>query len=539
MDESAQPDGHRALKWGARRRRTLRIGDALLLLSLAAASSAPQATSQCEGISGAVGEQLTSVLVVDNLIDPVLVTAPPGDTGRLFIVEQDAKIRIFKPGTGLVSPPFLDIGAIVLSPVDGGGNEEGLLGLAFHPNYDQNGWFFVYYTDLSSNNVVARFTVSSMGSDSADVSTREDVMTIIHPGRTNHNGGMIAFGPSDGYLYIGTGDGGGGCDPGNNAQDLTSRLGKILRIDVDSLPFTIPPDNPFIDVPFGAQESIWALGLRNPWRWSFDRATGDVYIGDVGQNAWEEIDYQPGTSAGGENYGWDLYEGLVCPNPSCGTIPSCSSISPVLPVAVYENLSFSQNCAVTGGYVYRGCRIPDLRGTYFYADFCTAFIKSFRIVGGQATTSVDRTTQLDPPGPLTIDTITSFGEDASGEIYVVDRGGEIFKILPALPGLEVSGTGAPAFLPGTADWVWEDLQATSSHPISGYRVHRLEGAGSGPFDCVFKGPTPIWPGGDPQTPLMGQLFSYLVVADNPTGDQTSPGAGTDGTPRTLSAAACP
>jgi hypothetical protein len=208
-------------------------------------------------------------------------------------------------------------------------------------------------------------------------------------------------------------------------------------------------------------------------------------------------------------------------------------------VETYPNLTSGQNCAVTGGYVYRGCRIPDLRGTYFYADFCTAFIKSFRIVGGQVTASADRTTQLDPPGPLTIDTITSFGEDARGEIYVVDRGGEIFKILPALPGLEVSGAGAPAFLPGAGDWVWEDLQATASHPISGYRVHRLEGAGSGPFECVFQGPTPVWPGGDPQIPLTGELFSYLVVADNSTGDQTSPGAGTGGTPRTLSAAACP
>lgn len=505
---------------------------------LSAVSLSPEAHAQvCAGISEASDTPLTSVRIVSGLVRPVLVTAPAGDVERVFIVEQDGKIKIRKNGAVLPAA-FLDITPIVRSPADIGGNEEGLLGLAFHPDYATNGWFFVYHTNSSGNNVVARYTRSAGDPDVADPASRVEVITFSHPGATNHNGGMIAFGPNDGYLYIGTGDGGGGCDPAENGQNGATHLGKMLRIDVDALPYGIPPDNPFVG---GANnDEIWSLGLRNPWRWSFDRATGDLYIGDVGQARWEEIDYVPAPDAGkAANFGWDNYEGTVCPNPSCTSETStCTFPNNTLPVLVFAN--DSSTCSVTGGYVYRGCRMPALHGTYFYADYCAAFIRSFEIAGGVPVNQITRTGELAPGGGLTINSITSFGEDARGEIYVVDQGGEIFKIVPVLSNLEVSGAGASSLLLSRdGDWTWENLQATSDHPVAVYEVFRSFGNGSGVFDCIHQQATTVWVGGDPVSPASGELFSYLVTATNAAGARTNPGTASNGAARLLSPSACP
>lgn len=515
-----------------------RISIPFLLASLLAA---PAPAAVCDGISEASDTPLTTVRVASGLTRPLFATAPPGDVVRVFLVEQDGRILILRNG-GVEATPFLDIRSIVRSPADtGGGNEEGLLGLAFHPQYDTNGWLFVYYTNTSGNNVVARYSRSSANPDLADAASRVEVLPIPHPTNSNHNGGMLAFGPNDGFLYIAPGDGGAFCDLSENSQNGSSLLGKMLRINVDALPYTVPADNPFVGA--GAPlDEIWSLGLRNPFRFAFDRANGDLYIGDVGQDNLEEIDYVPAPNAGkGANYGWDHYEGTQCPNPSCGDEGTCTLTNLVLPVTQYPH---TEGCSVAGGFVYRGCRMPALRGTYFYADFCSDFIRSFRIVSGAVTDPRNRTAELAPGGSLTIVDITSFGEDARGELYIFDRGsgatGEVYKIVPILPNLEVSGRGAASFvLAKSGDWAWEDLQVTSSHPIATYRVWRTSGRGNGVFDCVFASADNAWPGGDPQVPAGGALFSYVVTGENAAGSRTSPGTGTTGTPRTLSSAPCP
>lgn len=492
--------------------------------------AAPTVAALCDGISPTAATPLTTVRVASTLLRPLFVTAPPGDVDRVFIVEQDGTIRILKNGA-LLATPFLDISAITRSPADGGGDEQGLLGLAFHPN-----WFFVYHTDnAGTTNIVARYTRSTTNPDLADPTTRQVVITFAHPTFTNHNGGMMAFAPDDGYLYIGTGDGGSGCDPSGNAQNGTVNLGKLLRINVNSLPYQIPLDNPFRG-PGGNNDEIWSLGLRNPWRWSFDRANADLYIADVGQNLWEEIDYRVASDPGGENYGWDKYEGTHCPNPSCGSV-DCIVNNYVGPVLEYDHSNGA--CSITGGYVYRGCRMPVLAGTYFYADYCAAFIRSLVMAGGVVTNPLDRTTELAPGGGLAINSITSFGEDGRGEIYIVDRGGEVFKIVPVLRNMETSGVGAQPFILGPTTWSWENLQATSSHPIQSYHVYRSLGPGNGVFTCIFNTPTPAWTGGDPASPNVGEMFSYVVTAVNAAGEETSPGKSTSGVPRQLSPAACP
>jgi glucose/arabinose dehydrogenase len=286
-----------------------------------------------------------------------------------------------------------------------------------------NGFFFVDDTDTSGATVIEKFHVSA-NPDIADPASGRILLRIIQP-YTNHNGGMIAFGPNDGYLYIGMGDGGLGGDPENRAQNPDSLLGKILRIDVDGAgPYIIPPTNPFYGGSSPRPE-IWAMGVRNPWRYSFDKATGDLYIADVGQSAWEEIDFQPANDPGGENYGWRLMEGDHCYNPPTNCESGFDLIHPI-----YEYDHSSGKCAITGGYVYRGCAIPDLQGTYFFGDYCTAQIWSFRYADGNLTEFLERTSELAPGGGLSINSITSFGQDNAGEIYIVDQGGEIFKIVP-------------------------------------------------------------------------------------------------------------
>jgi glucose/arabinose dehydrogenase len=342
--------------------------------------------------------------IATGLDQPVALTHA-GDT-RLFITEQTGTIRIYD-ALGLRATPFLDIRSIVLSS-----GERGLLSVAFHPRYRDNGFFYVYYTNRNGDNNLARYQVTS-DPDRADAASGTILLTIPHPNFANHNGGQLQFGP-DGFLYIGTGDGGSGGDPNNNAQNLNQLLGKILRIDVDhGLPYTIPPSNPFATRP-GARGEIWAYGVRNPWRFSFDRVTGDLWIGDVGQDAFEEVDFQPATSIGGENYGWRKMEGKHCYNPSS----NCVDAGVVLPLLEYSHAGGA--CSISGGYRYRGTQIPSLQGSYLYGDYCTGTISK----ASQAGTNWVSTTLF-----ATTIRISAFGEDISGELYVMDVAkGVVYRI---------------------------------------------------------------------------------------------------------------
>ena len=289
--------------------------------------------------------------------------------------------------------------------------------MAFDPQYATNRQFYIYYTNTAGAIVIARYLRDITDPNLADSASAVPLLTVAHPNFSNHNGGMLAFGP-DGCLYAGVGDGGGGGDPNNNGQNTNTRLGKLLRMN----PVTGGPCvnnntfNPFVG---GGAPEVWSFGLRNPWRFSFDRQTGDLYIGDVGEDAREEIDVAVGPNAGRQaNYGWRLMEGTLCFNPSS----NCNAGGLTLPVLDYAHLNGA--CAVTGGYVYRGSATPDLQGTYFYADFCAGFVKSFRYQNGQPTEQKEWP-QLSPPG----DFVTSFGEDADGELYVMTQGGGLFKFI--------------------------------------------------------------------------------------------------------------
>ncbi len=333
---------------------------------------------------------------------PIFLTASPDETNRLFVVEQDGRILIIK-GTSVLPEPFLNINEKLST-----GKERGLLVLAFHPSFSSNGRIFVNYTRAKDRaTVIAEYHVSS---NPDQAKQKESILLIIPQPYGNHNGGMIAFGP-DGYLYIGMGDGGAGGDPKNYAQNVNELLGKFLRIDVDlSRPYGIPSDNPFIKDQ--GRPEIFAWGLRNPWRFSFDRETGKLWAGDVGQNDWEEIN----VIQKGKNYGWRLLEGTHCFNPEsrCRTANNLAD-----PVTEYEHSS--GRCSITGGYVYRGTKIPALQGTYIFGDFCTGEIWGYQ----QGTTQTLRATDQQ---------ISSFGEDGEGELYVVGYGGEIFRITPSTVG---------------------------------------------------------------------------------------------------------
>lgn len=344
-------------------------------------------------------------LVASGLESPVHLAAPPGDP-RIFVVERRGRIRIIKDGK-LRAEPFLDI----TSRVGSGGSEQGLLSVAFHPDFATNRYFFVNYTDRNGDTRVERYTVGP-DPDRADPASAKLILTIDQP-FSNHNGGLIVFGP-DGMLYIGMGDGGSGGDPLGHGQNLGTLLGALLRIDVDrGDPYTIPPDNPFAGRA-DARGEIWAYGLRNPWRFAFDRTAGLLYIADVGQNRWEEINVAP-ASAGGLNYGWNLTEGNHCfPSDPCDR----TGLTP--PVLEY---SHDEGCSVTGGHVYRGRAIPELAGHYFYADYCRGWIRSFRYtsegVRDQRTWSIGN-----------VGLITSFGEDSAGELYVLSQDGRVFRLQP-------------------------------------------------------------------------------------------------------------
>jgi glucose/arabinose dehydrogenase len=424
------------------RRKWILVG---LLSSLALAAGLLFATLQ-EAAAGPVQTwpEISFNLVESGFDAPIQLTHAGDNSGRLFVVEQPGRIRIIEDNQ--VTGIFLDISGRVRSPASGGGNEEGLLSVAFPPGYAAKGYFYVYYTNLNGNNQVSRFHLGQ-GPDAAEPDSEELILPLSHPTYGNHNGGQLAFGP-DGYLYIATGDGGGGGDPEENAQNTASLLGKLLRIDVEpeepapsptvtppasyahqvlfplifdlGNPFepvqpayTIPPDNPFAGQQ-GTREEVWALGLRNPWRFSFDRQTGDLYLGDVGQGSWEEVNFQPASSQGGENYGWNIMEGQVCYNS-----PSCNTSGLTLPVSVYPTHS-SGSCSVTGGFVYRGSDYPGMQGIYFFADFCNGKIWGLQREGDAWVRQELADTDY---------MITGFGEDQGGELYLVDRGGGVYQVV--------------------------------------------------------------------------------------------------------------
>ncbi len=336
--------------------------------------------------------------VVVGLNQPVDIQNAGDGSGRLFVVEKIGRILILKDGQ-VSADPFLDIQDKVRSQE----SERGLLGLAFHPNYRENGLFFVNYIDLNGNTVIARFHVSANDPNKADPASETDLIHVDQP-YPNHNGGSMVFGP-DGYLYMGLGDGGSGGDPLRNGQNLQILLGKILRIDVDhGDPYTIPADNPFANG--GGLREIWAYGLRNPWRFSFDKATGNLYIADVGQDAWEEVDFVPAGTPGPLNFGWSYFEGT---HPFNDQPPVDAAI--IQPVVEY---SHSEGCSVTGGYVYRGTAIPEWQGVYFYGDYCSGNVWGLIRMG-------DNTWQ----SKLLFQTgakISTFGVDEAGELYLADLG---------------------------------------------------------------------------------------------------------------------
>jgi glucose/arabinose dehydrogenase len=367
------------------------------------------------------------------LSKPLYVTHAGDGTDRIFIVEQTGQVKILSAGQ-VLSTPFLDITSKIISS-----GEKGLLGLAFPPNYQEKGYFYVNYTRTSdSATVIARYYRTVVDPNLADISS-EQILLIIPQPYANHNGGQIAFGPSDGFLYIGMGDGGDGGDPQGYAQNPASFLGKMLRIDVETnalplitdpppslgpynqyfpfvakgqdIPYLIPNSNPFVDDPLVLDE-IWALGLRNPWRFSFDRSTDDLYIADVGQGSREEVNFQGTSSLGGENYGWNIMEGSICYNAG-----SCNMAGLVLPVVDFDH---SLGCSITGGYVYRGSSIPDLQGTYLYGDYCSGRIWGLKMDNNQWVVNEFLDTVL---------RISSFGEDEVGNVYVADLStGIIYRI---------------------------------------------------------------------------------------------------------------
>jgi len=381
------------------------------------ATDGPGPSASVETSFAASGVRLSESQVTGGLVSPVFVTGAGTGDGRLYVVEQGGTVRVVEPDGSLRAEPFLDVSDRISS-----GGERGLLGLAFHPRYASNGRLFVDYTDRDGNTVVGELQRSAGDPLRADPATERVLLRIEQP-YANHNGGMVAFGP-DGYLYVGMGDGGSGGDPENRAQDPTKLLGKILRIDVDrtgdGAPYAIPSDNPYADGAGGRPE-IWALGVRNPWRFSFDRAAGDLWIGDVGQGAWEEVDRSTQATGGGRgaNFGWRLMEGFTCYDPAEG----CPTAGLTLPVAVYGH---DVGCAVTGGYVYRGTGSPTLAGGYLFGDYCSGRIWALDAAGPARQDPV-----LLLEGGLSI---SSFGEGDNGELYITDISkGALYRLVATAP----------------------------------------------------------------------------------------------------------
>jgi cysteine-rich repeat protein len=374
----------------------------------------------CRGITPESSEDLGLELVASGLFQPLWVVAPPQDFERLLVVEQNGLVQLVRNGV-LQATPFLDLRGRISCC-----GERGLLSLVFHPGYAENRRFFVNYTDAQGATVVSRWRTSD-DPDRTDADS-EQVLFRIPQDFTNHNGGQLAFGP-DGFLYVGMGDGGGAGDTRERAQDPASLLGKLLRVDVDveAAPFHgVPTDNPnaAAGLPRGL---IWASGLRNPWRFAFDDLTGDLFLSDVGQGEREEINVQPAGSDGGENYGWDVFEGSLCYDPQ-PHYPTCSAAPESFIEPVHE-YSHQLGCSITGGFVYRGCRLPDLHGTYFYSDFCTPFVRTFEYAEGAAIRHRNRTADVLSAG-TSLGSVTSFGLDARGEMYLTTFDGKVFRIVP-------------------------------------------------------------------------------------------------------------
>ncbi len=371
----------------------------------------------------ALAQELTTTRVLNGLSLALYVTHSPNDPDRIYIVRQRGIINVYNLQTEQLGV-FLDLTGTVSTS----GNERGLFTLAFHPDFENNSLFYVNYTRQSGGNhptVIAQF--NAIDADTADESSALQILTFAQD-FSNHNGGWCGFGP-DGFLYIATGDGGSGNDPNQRAQNLNVFLGKMHRIDVDGDDFpnepgrnyAIPADNPFVGEP-NVREEIWAYGLRNPWRPSFERNTGNLYIGDVGQDAREEIDWQSGLSVGGENYGWRCYEGTRLNR----TTGDCDPLPDPVVFPIHEYSHTGGVCSVTGGYSYQGGAIPGLEGTYFFADVCNNQIWSLRYDGNEVTEFTNRTAELVPDVGF-INGVVSFGEDFNGEMYIVG-GSEVFRI---------------------------------------------------------------------------------------------------------------
>ncbi|NDJ34173.1 MAG: glucose dehydrogenase [Chloroflexi bacterium] len=368
----------------------------------------PAATDEPTAPPAPVGPEAVAVVpavYAEGFTRPTSITHAGDGSGRLFVTEQAGLIRVIQPDGSIAG--FLDI----RERVGDSGNEQGLLGLAFHPDFAANGRFYINYTDTSGDTVIARYTSDGTTADPAS----ETVLLSVAQPASNHNGGQLAFGP-EGYLYIGLGDGGAQDDQFDNGQNPNTLLGTVLRIDVDSgEPYGIPPDNPFVDDP-DARPEVWAFGLRNPWRFSFDRATDELYIADVGQNRYEEVNRQPAASEGGTNYGWPIMEGVEC------YLGECDPANYQLPIVAY---SHSEGCSVTGGYVYRGQTVPGLDGLYVYGDFCSGTVWiAWNAEGRWNTRELTR-----------IDTVSTFGEDENGELYAASLSlGTIYRLSPPTGG---------------------------------------------------------------------------------------------------------
>lgn len=368
-----------------------------------AAETAPSPAQNAASLPDA--SQLAWTEVVSGLARPLDLAHSGDGSGRLFVLEQVGVIRIIQ-NDQLLPEPFLDI----RDRVGATSNEQGLLGIAFHPQYPQNGYFYLNYTDRRGDTVIARYSVSADSPDRADPNSEFVLLQVDQP-YPNHNGGQVAFGP-DGYLYIALGDGGSANDPQGRGQSLNTLLGKILRIDVDNGDrYAIPADNPFVGG--GGLPEIWMYGLRNPWRFSFDTATGDMYIADVGQNAWEEINFWPAGAPGGANFGWAYREGA---HPFRDTPPA--GVELIDPVAEYQHPT---GCSVTGGYVYRGAALPEMQGVYLYSDYCSGIVWGLlRQPDGGWQNGVLFELRA---------TVTSFGLDEAGEIYLINQaGGSVLRL---------------------------------------------------------------------------------------------------------------
>ena len=373
---------------------------------------------------------LSSIEIADGFKKPLFITSYPTDSNLLYVVEQAGRIIVIENGEKL-KRPFLDIKKQVVNP-SRPGDERGLLGFAFHPNHTKNGKFYINYMNNDGYTVVSEFIVKNK--QRANHSSERILFDLKQP-FSNHNGGHMAFGP-DGYLYISIGDGGKSGDPNNAGQDLNTIFGKVIRIDVNQTPYGIPKSNPY----YGQENKrgeIWAWGLRNVWRFSFDRKNGDIFYGDVGQNKWEEINYEPAKSKGGVNYGWRIMEARHCYNPE----DNCNESGLTQPILEYPNdanymrtlTGMDQpdvdGCSVTGGYVYRGKKIKGLQGTYLFGDYCSGNVWSFKVENGKAVEFQNRTEEINLAEGEFTNYISSFGEDADGELYIIDYNGGVYKII--------------------------------------------------------------------------------------------------------------